>query len=170
MIIYALDTNTVSFILSYLALAGILLLGPVCMEFLKGWLPDMLANPLSASLAAFLVTIPVTGSFFGMIRPIGIVAGLFIVPVVTLFMILSIVWFTFQAIPFVPDLAGELIGKILDFLYTILDLMVLQAGKVPGWAVSNKGVLLIICLLIFLILFPAYKKIRTIRTRFVPFA
>jgi competence protein ComEC len=157
---------TVSFILSYLALAGILLLSPVFLEFFKGWMPDMLANPLSASFAAFLATIPVTGAFFGMIRPVGIVAGLFIVPVVTLFMITAIAWFSLQSVPFV----NEVIGKVLDCMYTMLDLLVLEAGKAPGLAVSNSGMLSIVSVLICLLIFLAYKKIRNIRMRFVPFA
>jgi competence protein ComEC len=160
---------TISFILSYLALAGIVLFSPMFIEFLKGWMPDMLAAPLAASCAAFFVTIPVVGAFFGMIRPIGIAAGLVIVPLSTLFMILSIAWFCLQAIPFVNVLAASLIGKVLDFLYTILDLLVLEAGKVPGLMVLDSRVS-IICLCLFIILFLAYKKIRTIRMQFVPFA
>ncbi len=165
-VIFPSSAVTVSFILSYLALAGILLFSSMFEEFFKGWMPDCLTNPLSASLSAFFVTIPVTGAFFGIIRPIGIVAGLFIVPLVTLFMILSIAWFSLQALPF----ANELIGKVLDFLYTVLDLMVFEAGKVPGWEVSNGGALLIICILIFIVLFLAYKQIRKVRMRFVPFS
>jgi competence protein ComEC len=152
--------------LSYLALVGILLFTPLFTDFLKGWLPDILANPLAASLSAFFVTIPVTGAFFGMIRPIGIVAGLFIVPVSTFFMILAICWFALQAVPF----ANVVIGKVLDFLYTILDFMVFEAGKVPGLETSNSGLLLIVCVVMFMFFSLAYKKICMIRTRFVPFA
>ncbi|MDR2901343.1 MAG: ComEC/Rec2 family competence protein [Treponema sp.] len=164
-VLFPASALTISFILSYLALAGILLFSPMFAEFLKGWLPDIFVASLSASLAAFFATISVTGIFFGIIRPIGIVAGLFIVPVVTLFMILSIAYFFLQAVPF----ANELIGKVLDFIYTVLDLMVLEAGKVPGLAVSNNLVLLVVCLLSFVVLFAAYKKIRHVRMRFVPF-
>ncbi len=166
MVLYPASANTVSFMLSYLALGGILLLGPVFMEFLKGWVPDFLANPLSASLAAFLVTTPVTVTFFSMIRPVGILAGIVIVPVSTLFMVLSIIWFSLQPVP----LANGLIGKILDFVYDILDLLVSESGKVPGVAVSNSGLLWITCILTCLILFLVYKKIRNVRTRFAPFA
>ncbi len=169
-LIFPSSAMTVSCILSYLALAGILILGPVCLEFLKGWLPEMLANPLAASLAAFLATIPVTAVFFGMIRPIGIAAGLVIVPVSTLFMILSIAWFGLQALPFIHVIAGKLIGKVLDFLYTVLDLMVLEAGKIPGLSLTNHALLVIICIVMYIILFLAYKILRNIRTRFVPFA
>jgi competence protein ComEC len=173
-VIFPSSANTVSFILSYLALAGILLFSSMFVEFLKGWIPDFLANPLAASLAAFLVTIPVTGAFFGMIRPIGIVAGLFIVPVSTLFMILAIAWFSLQAIPLVNEFANEflggIIGKVLDFIYTILDFMVLEAGKFPGLAVSNGGVLLIITVLLCVLFFAVYTQIRKVRTQFVPFA
>jgi competence protein ComEC len=166
LVVFPSTAMTVSFILSYLALAGILLLSPMFAEFLKGWMPDTLANGLSASLAAFLATMAVTGSFFGVIRPIGILAGLFIVPIVTLFMITSIVWFALQAVPFI----NLVIGKVLDFMYTILDMMVLEAGKAPGIETSNTGLLLLICVVMFLVLFLAYKQIRKIRMRFVPFA
>jgi hypothetical protein len=70
----------------------------------------------------------------------------------------------------VNQVLGGLIGKVLDILYTILDLLVLEAGKAPGWEVSNKIVLCIITALISFALVLAYKKIRRIRMRFVPFA
>jgi competence protein ComEC len=164
--LFPASANTVAFMLSYLALAGILLFSPLFVEFFKGWLPDFLANPLASSMAAFLVTSPVLAAFFGTIMPIGIAAALVIVPLSTLFMILSIIWFVVQNVPFL----SSLIGKVLDFIYTVLDLMVLQAGKVPGWAVTNTAVICVMCIVIGLILLLAYKQIRKVRMRFVPFA
>ena len=66
---------SISFILSYLALGGILTSGAALVELFRGTIPGVLLQPLSASLGAFLATAGVTAFFFGVLRPIGMGVG-----------------------------------------------------------------------------------------------
>ncbi|MDR2795924.1 MAG: ComEC/Rec2 family competence protein [Spirochaetaceae bacterium] len=126
--------DTVSFILSYLALAGILSLGQGIAGLFRGHLPEIVASPLSASLGAFLGTIAVSILFFGSLRPIGIVAGLVMVPLTTVFMIGAMAYLPLHFA--VPPLA-QMLGRGLDLVYTILDRITLKAGRFPEILFSN---------------------------------
>jgi competence protein ComEC len=125
---------TISFILSYLALAGILILGGTIGELFRGKLPQALAQGLAASLGAFIATGAVTAFFFGTIHPAGILAGLVIVPLTTLFMVLSLGVLTIDFI--VPFLAGP-VSRLLSLLYGVLEYLVSLASRVPAFPVSS---------------------------------
>lgn len=79
-----------SFILSYVALAGIIFLGRDCAALLRSVVPGFAADPLAASLAAFAGSAAVSAACFGVLRPIGIIAGLVLAPLTAGFMLLSI--------------------------------------------------------------------------------
>jgi competence protein ComEC len=119
---------SVSFILSYAALAGILSAGEAIREIFRGKIPEPLLQPLAASLGAFLLTAGLTAVFFGSLRPIGILAGLILVPLTTLFMIAALVWL---ALGFIPPLAA-LLGRGLSLLYGLMDYLVALAARAPG--------------------------------------
>jgi competence protein ComEC len=121
--------NTLSFILSYLALGGILIAGEAVHDLIRGKLPEILAQPLSASLGAFIATAAVCAAAFGVIRPGGIGAGLGIVPLSTLFMILAIAYL--GASFFLPPLAG-LLDLALCGLYKLLGGTAFLASRIPG--------------------------------------
>ncbi|MBI9108237.1 MAG: ComEC/Rec2 family competence protein [Spirochaetales bacterium] len=76
---------TLSFQLSFLAVAGILTAAPEINQFLKPWLPAALRLPLSCSAGAQLLVIPLLLPTFGVIYPVGLIAGIIIAPMVTLF-------------------------------------------------------------------------------------
>jgi competence protein ComEC len=120
---------SVSFILSYLALAGILSMGDALYRIFRGRLPDLVLQPLAASLGAFLATSAATAFFFGVLRPIGILAGLVIVPLTTLFMTAAMAWL---ALSFVSPWAASFLGRGLSFLYAVMDRLVSQAARFPG--------------------------------------
>ncbi|MCL2139705.1 MAG: ComEC/Rec2 family competence protein, partial [Treponema sp.] len=65
---------SLSFILSYLALAGILTIGTMINNIFKGKIPVFLLQPVSASLGAFIASAGVTAWFFAELRPVGIIA------------------------------------------------------------------------------------------------
>ncbi|MDC7219695.1 MAG: ComEC/Rec2 family competence protein [Spirochaetales bacterium] len=75
-----------SFILSYAAMGGIL-------GFYRPWLcvfrrilPKVLALPLAVSCAAQTVIIPLVLPFFGWIQPVGVIAGLILTPLITVYL------------------------------------------------------------------------------------
>ncbi|MDR2150319.1 MAG: ComEC/Rec2 family competence protein [Spirochaetaceae bacterium] len=135
---------TLSFILSYSALAGILVFGPVLSQLMKGRLPAKIAAPLSASLGAFIATAAITAGVFGILYPVGILAGLIIVPLTEVFIIFSFLFLSFC--PF-PALANFLC-PLLELLYRSLEYTVSFFAQAPGIPVQNtQAVILITALL-----------------------
>jgi competence protein ComEC len=129
-IVFQSETGlSLSFILSYLALAGILLTGEDINSLLKGKIPEILGGSLSASLGAFAATAAVSAFFFGVLRPVGIVAALFITPLASLFMVLSLAALVVSFL--VPPLFGPL-SFVLTVLYRALEFSVDLTGKAPG--------------------------------------
>jgi competence protein ComEC len=120
---------SLSFILSYLALAGILSVGESLCDIFPGKIPESLLKPLSASFGAFLVTAPVTVYFFGTLRPAGIFTGLALVPLTTVFMTASLIWLLLDL--FSPFLSGFL-SPILSLLYGLMEKIVGLAARMPG--------------------------------------
>jgi len=145
--------NSISFILSYLALAGILIIGqPLCSLFC-GKVPDFLLQPLSASCGAFLATAGVTGFVFGIIAPVGIVAGLVLVPLTTVFMIGSMVWLAFDFI----SISGFL-SFPLSLLYRLMEKIISVAGDLPGISANPLLVLILSLILSLSIIFFEIKR------------
>jgi competence protein ComEC len=126
--------DSLSFILSYLALGGILFIGEALYDLIRGPVPDMLAKPLSASLGAYTATSALSAASFGMVRPVGLAAGLIIVPLTSLFMIGTLVWLVLDG--FIPFLAGP-VGATLSLAYALLGALVSLAALVPG--IVSKG-------------------------------
>jgi competence protein ComEC len=128
--------TSLSFILSYLALAGILALSEPVYALFRGKLPDFLGQSLSASIAAFLATAGVSAAFFGVINPFGIVAGLVVVPLTTMFMLGSMLAL---ALAFTAPVTLRWLDVALSFLYQGIEHLVswaaipggLKAGPVP---------------------------------------
>lgn len=119
---------SVSFILSYLALGGILFIGRAIHACIRGMIPEVIAQPLATSLGAFIAVAPGTTGFFGTLQPVGILAGLIIVPLTSLFMLGAL------AVRFLP---GNGLGLILTILYDILKPLVSLAAQVPGIPLSD---------------------------------
>jgi competence protein ComEC len=128
--------TSVSFILSYLALAGILTIGEFFHSTLRGWTPELLAQPLSASLGAYLATVAVVAANFGVTQPIGLLAGLVIIPLTTVFMIGAM---AALALSFISPFLMNIVGMGLTLLYSLLDYTVTLAARVPGLVVKGWG-------------------------------
>ncbi|MFP3041646.1 ComEC/Rec2 family competence protein [Treponema primitia] len=143
---------SLSFILSYLALAGILTVGEFFHGILRGRLPELLASPLAASLGAYLATAAVVAAGFGIIRPVGLLAGLVIVPLTTVFMVGAM---AALALSFISPFLTGIIGMGLTLFYSLLDHMVTLAARVPGLAANGWGRELSLSLLVVgLCIFP----------------
>lgn len=111
------DALSLGFMLSYGALAGILLFGEALIEVFRGKVPPKVLGGISASLGAQAFTAPAVISKIGIIAPIGIIASVLISPIVSFFLILGMasVFFAFL-FPFTE----VIFSGILNFLYTII--------------------------------------------------
>jgi len=151
---------SLSFILSYLALLGILTLGEATRDLFRGRLPEFLGAGFSASIGAFVFTAPVVALYFASVRPIGILAGLIAAPVASVFMVLSL---AALAASFLPFPVWNIFDFILSLIYRLLEWLVTIAGRVPGFSAKNPGTVLIFSLLFCLLIY--FLHIRNKRYR-----
>ncbi|MDR2964266.1 MAG: competence protein ComEC family protein [Treponema sp.] len=149
--------HTISFILSYAALAGIFVIGQPFYELLAGKIPDFLLQPLSASCGAFLATAGITGFLFGYIAPIGILVGLVLVPLTTLYMILSLVWLVLD------------FGWLLSPLYRVKEWLVGLAAKVPAISADKPVVILVVSIIAIVLIIVLENKFTKDRLKPEPF-
>ena len=120
---------SLSFILSYPALAGILIIGDLINNIFKGTVPAIVLQSVSASLGAFIATAAVSSWFFNDLRPVGIIAGLVMAPLTMVFMAGSMVWLGLDLLH--PALSFPL-GKPLSLLYKLMEKAVSLASYIPG--------------------------------------
>jgi len=156
--------NSLSFILSYLALAGILVIGQPLYSLFAGKAPDFLLQPLSASCGAFLATAGITGFSFGVLVPMGIVTGLALVPLTTVFMIGSMIWLMLDMV----SLSGFL-SLPLSLLYWLMEKIVSVAGCIPGISAGRPSVILALSVVLSLLIAALEYRRRTSLLRLQPF-
>jgi competence protein ComEC len=142
-VFYRREGMSVSFILSYLALLGILVLSKPIYNFFRGWMPDPLGRSLAVSIAAFLCTAAASAAFFSVLRPIGIIAGLVVVPLTTFFMIGAMFA---MAASFIPLPLSPLLYKPLALLYEVISRIVTWASFSPALPASNTALVLSVTL------------------------
>ena len=158
--------QTLSFILSYLALAGILTLGETFRSLFRGRLPDIIGISLSASLGAFIFTAPVMVFYFSALRPIGIAAGLVIAPLSSLFMVLSL---AALIISFLPSPLWSVIDFFLTQVYRLFELVVSLASRFPVLQISNPVPVLIFSILFLALILFIHRKDYAHRSSIVSF-
>jgi len=156
--------NSISFVLSYLALAGILLIGQPLYSLAAGKVPGFILQPLGVSAGAFLATAGVTGFTFGIIAPIGIVVSLALIPLTTAFMITSIIWLALDML----SLSGFL-NLPLSLLYQLMERIVSLAGGIPGVS-ANPAVILALSLVMSLLIAALEYRRRAVLVRLQPFS
>jgi competence protein ComEC len=97
-----------SFQLSFIALLGILLLGPWLRRLLTPPLPPFLGSAVAMSLGAQAATTPVLLAAFGAAYPAGALAALALIPMVTAFLWGGLAALLLSLLPFPPLLAAPL--------------------------------------------------------------
>ena len=139
---------SLSFVLSYLAMVGILVIGKSLGGILRGSVPRFLLGPLALSLGAFIATAAVVSRLFGDIRPVGIFAGLVVAPLTSVFMVGSMAWLVLDAVlpAFSPILA-----RVLSLLYEMMEGTARVAGLLPGVRASPTLVLCVSFVLVVLV-------------------
>ena len=109
------EALNLGFMLSYGALAGILLFGSAISEILCGKIPPKLLGGISASLAAQAFTAPVVISKIGILAPIGIIASIILSPLISLFLILGMAGIFISLL--IPQTA-PIFSYVLNSIYT----------------------------------------------------
>jgi ComEC/Rec2-related protein len=132
-IILALDpvsVRTLSFQLSYTALAGILTLGRRLDNGLIPWVPRFLRTLCAATLSAQVFTAPIVLAVFGVVYPAGLVISPLLIPLTTVFVwtgiaCLLVAW---APVAFITEAARF----VMDLQYRIIFLVTSTGSSVPG--------------------------------------
>ncbi len=122
------SARSLSFTLSYLALAGIAILAEAVVDLLPAALPKALTATTGASVGAFLATVPLCALAFGAVRPAGLVAGALAGTTTSIFMMLATVWL---GLDFAWSPAASLLDPALRLLKGATDLVVNVASRAP---------------------------------------
>ena len=126
---------SLSFQLSFLALAGILAIGPLVQRPLEGLLPRFLLLPLAMSVGAQAATLPLIILQFGTYYPSGLAAGLLLVPLTTAFLWAGLAWLPLSVIPW-PAL-HDVCARFFSLLYGIVDACARAFARIPGITLSG---------------------------------
>lgn len=138
------DVESPAFILSYLALAGILLFSePISTAFLKR-IPRILGDGLAVSFGAQIATCAYTAAIFGVFVPVAPVASLIVGPLATVFLSSGIVWLL--AYVLFPPLA-IFIAPILEAQYRLINTTVSFFGTVSSLPVKDLSGILVTVIL-----------------------
>ena len=132
-IISPADIYNTGFILSYTALAGILLTNKYFRTIYNRFLPGYFANSLGSSTGAQVFTAPVSLSLFGTFAPIGIIATSIISPLVTVF-IYSGLFMILLCLIF--PVFAHASGIFINFEYTVIKYLTGLFALVPVWRIN----------------------------------
>ena len=123
---------SISFQLSFLALAGILLLTTPIAGSLEHFMPELISTGIACSLAAVIMTSSVTFYNFGALYPAGILSSMVISPVVTIYMCIGLACVLIPS-PLLVSI-GLLQQPVLSFFFYLIELIVRLASHIPGIA------------------------------------
>ena len=144
-IIWSDCLGTWSFWLSYGAMAGIMLTGQAWTFILRKFLPDMLALPLAVSLAAQTTVLPMVITAFGWFQPAGIIAGLFLTPLIIVYLGAGLA--ALPVLLFFPATAN-IVRYPFQCLFQIMEYLALYFGRFPRceWHAPVGKLLFFLCL------------------------
>ncbi|MBP5358257.1 MAG: ComEC/Rec2 family competence protein [Treponema sp.] len=120
------DVMSAAFMLSYGALAGILLFSRIIQRFISILFPPKLSSSLSASTGAQVFGAPISISLFGSFSPIGVIATIFVAPLISIFFALSIIAVILSlCMPFLSDAFGGILNVFYNCIVWIVGLFAL---------------------------------------------
>lgn len=122
------DIHNVGFILSYGALAGILLTNQLFHKIYSKIFPSFISSSFASSTGAQIITAPIGLKLFGTFSPIGIVATTVISPMITVFIYSGLILIILSLI--IPNFY-KFSGFFMNFLYTVIKFFVMLFSKVP---------------------------------------
>ena len=121
---------SLSFQLSFLALAGILVLGPLVRRPLEGRIPRFILVPLAMSIGAQIATLPLVAATFGSYYPSGLVASLILVPLTTAFLWAGLAWLPLYLVPW--QILHDLCARLFSVLYSAIQWSAEALARLPG--------------------------------------
>ena len=121
------------FILSYSALAGILVFNKFFQQLYMKFLPGYFANSLASSTGAQIFTAPLSLGLFGSFAPIGVIATSIVSPFVTIFIYSGLALIILCL--FIPPLALPS-GIFINLQYTIINFLVAFFSKAIVWRIN----------------------------------
>jgi ComEC/Rec2-related protein len=139
-----------SFQLSYLALGGIILGSSKISRILPGFIPSGIRGILGASLAAQISTAPLVLHSFGVIYPVGIISGIILVPLITIF-----IWTGILGLLPLSGFLKNIIFNFLSILYKAIKFCADLFSNFPSIGESAavySGIILIVLLLVYFLL------------------
>ncbi|MCR5289877.1 MAG: ComEC/Rec2 family competence protein [Treponema sp.] len=116
-----------SFLLSYVSLAGIFLFGTLCQRYVIRYIPPVFADALSTSMAAQIGSCPVTLFFFKTVAPFGAIASCIVAPLLILFLYAGI--FGVGMCYMFPKIAPIVTG-IVQGIYMLLSHIVIFFSRI----------------------------------------
>jgi len=127
------DIYSSAFILSYSALAGILLTNSFFRSFYVRFCPGYLANSLGSSTGAQVFTAPLSLKLFGSFSPVGIIATSVVSPLITIFIYSGLALIILCLI--LPPLAAPS-GIFINLLYTVIRFLVSFFSRAFIWRIN----------------------------------
>ena len=115
------DALSLGFMLSYGALAGILIFGSAVYDILNGKIPPKILGSFSASIGAQTFTAPIVISKIGVLAPIGIIASIIVSPLISVFLILGLAAiFISLLFPFTGFIFSYFLNAFYDLIFFII--------------------------------------------------
>ena len=121
---------SLSFQLSFLALAGILVLGPLVRRPLEGRIPRLILAPLAMSIGAQIATLPLVAAAFGSYYPSGLVASLILVPLTTAFLWAGLAWLPLYSVPW--QMLHNTCAHLFSVLYNAIEWSAEALARLPA--------------------------------------
>ena len=127
------DLQNAGFMLSYAALTGILLTGPLLTKILVRFLPFYFSSSLSASCGAQIFTAPLSLKLFASFSPAGVIATVFVSPLISIFIYTSLFLIIFCLI--FPSFSSYS-AFFVEIEYNFIKFIVGIFSHAPVWSIS----------------------------------
>ena len=129
---------TLSFQLSFLALAGILVLGALVQRPLSGILPRFALLAVAMSAGAQAATLPLVIAAFGSWYPSGLLASLVLVPLTTAYLWAGLAWLPLSLVPWTA--LQDFASAAFAVFYRVISASADVFARIPGIVVPPPAV------------------------------
>ena len=148
-------------LLSFASYAGIMLVGPMMTKFFYGnKKPGFVGSMVITTLAATLMTLPITLYYFGTVSLISVIANLLILPTLSMAMGLTFLAGVVASVPGVGEAVGFVATKILDYHIGVISFFGEMKQFLAQMPTSQPWVFLMYILIFLPLIWRWWKKHR----------